>query len=201
MTKLSTLALGLLLCAAPASAISVSFVPSSIDTAVGSEISFDVVVSDLGGESVGSYDLDLSFDGSKLAFTSFDFGAFLGGTAASLQSAGAAGGVLDAAEVSLLLPAELDALQGDSFALGTVRFAVLAEGTSDVNVTQAIVGNGVGRPLQVGSVGSVRVNAGPAIPEPSAFALFGIGLTAVAWRSRRGRLAPRRLAPATVSID
>ena len=115
MTKLLFLALGaLLLVAAPAGAISVSFLPASVDAGVGGEISFDVVVGDLAGESVGSYDLDLSFDASKLAFASFEFGDLLGGPVGSIQSSGAAAGVLDLAEVSLLLPAQLDALQGDA---------------------------------------------------------------------------------------
>jgi hypothetical protein len=187
MTKALLLAVGaLLIAAAPAGAISISFVPASIDTSVGSTISFDVVVSDLGaGDALGSYDLDLSFDGSRLAFTSFDFGELLGGPSASLQSAGAAGGIVDFAEVSLLLPDELDALQGDSVTLGTVRFAVIGEGASDVAVSDAIVGDGFGRRLPVGSTGSVRVNAGPAIPEPSSLALFGLGLAAVAHGARR----------------
>jgi hypothetical protein len=186
MTKLLSFALGaLLLAAAPAGAISISFLPASVNAGVGGEISFDVVVSGLGGESVGSYDLDLSFDGSKLAFTSFEFGALLGGPAASLQSASAAGGIADLAEVSLLLPAELDALQGDPVVLGTARFAVTETGASTVTVSQAIVGDGAGRPLRVTSTGSVRVNAGPAIPEPGAFALFALGLAAVAPVLRR----------------
>jgi len=193
MTRLLTLALATLLLAAPAGAVSISFTPSTIATSVGGTIAFDVLVGDLGADAVGSYDLDLSFDGSKLAFTSFDFGALLGGPAASLQSAGAAGGVVDAAEVSLLLPAELDALQGDPVNLGTVRFAVLAEGASDVGVTQAIVGNAVGRQLTVTSTGSVRITAGPVIPEPGAALLFVLGLAAVAHGARRTRAGVRPL--------
>jgi hypothetical protein len=186
MTKLLSFALGaLLLVAAPAGAISVSFLPSSVDAGVGGEISFDVVVGGLGGESVGSYDLDLSFDASKLAFDSFEFGDLLGGAVGSIQSAGAAGGVVDLAEVSLLLPAQLDALQGDPVVLGKAKFAVVAGGASNVTVSQAIVGNGVGRRLTVTSTGTVRVNAGPAVPEPGAFLLFALGLTAVAPVLRR----------------
>jgi hypothetical protein len=186
MTKLLFSALGaLLLAAAPAGALSVSFLPSSVDAGVGGEIAFDVVVSGLGGESVGSYDLDLSFDAARLAFDSFEFGDLLGGPVGSIQSSGAAGGIVDLAEVSLLLPAQLDALQGDPVVLGTARFAVVAGGASSVTVSQAIVGNGVGRRLNVTSTGSVRVNGGPAIPEPGALALFALGLTAVAPVLRR----------------
>ena len=113
------------------------------------------------------------------------FGALLGGPAASLQSASAAGGIADLAEVSLLLPAELDALQGDPVVLGKARFSVVSGGASTVTVSQAIVGNGEGRALRVTSTGSVRVDAGPAIPEPGALALFALGLTAIAPVLRR----------------
>lgn len=190
MRTFSTLALGLLLAAAPAGAVSISFVPASISAAVGGQIAVDVVVGGLGDgapPSLGSYDLDLGFDSSRLAFDSFDFGALLGGPAASLQSAGAVAGSVDVAEVSLLLPSALDALQGESVAIGTARFTVLAAGESEIAVGQAILGDGLGNPLRVGSAGSVRVNAGPAIPEPAAFGLFGLGALAVARVSRRRR--------------
>lgn len=182
------LALGLLLALAPAGAgaISIGLSPALVTGTVGVAFDLDVVVSGLGdgvAPSLGSFDLDITFDPALLAFNSSSLVGALG--AGSLQSSGAAAGVLDLAEVSLLSPAELDALQTDSFVLATLRFTPIAEGTSSLGFSQAIAGDGFGAPLQV-TTGGARVVAEGVIPEPSALLLFALGALAVT-RSKRGR--------------
>jgi hypothetical protein len=181
------LALGFLLALVPAAAgaISITLAPVVVAGAVGLSFDLDVMVSGLGdgvAPSLGSYDFDISFDPSQLGFESVSFGTQLG--AGSLQSSGAALGVVDLAEVSFLSPAELDALQPASFVLATLRFTPIATGTSSIGFTQAIVGDGFGAPLEV-SLGGARVVTERAIPEPGALALFALGALAIARASRR----------------
>lgn len=182
----TTLALALLLALAPAGAgaVSIDLAPGVVAATVGASFDLELVVSGLGdgaAPSLGAYDFDLEFDASLLAFESVAFGTQLG--AGSLQASGVAGGVVDLAEVSLLSPAALDALQPGSFVIATLRFTPLAPGTSSVGFGQAIVGDGFGAPLQV-SLGGARVVAERAIPEPGAVALFGLGALVLARRLR-----------------
>jgi hypothetical protein len=146
-----------------------------------------VVVSGLGNgapPSLGSYDLDVSFDASRLTYASTDFGSLLGGPADSIQGALGGAGLVDLAEISLLLPAELDALQPDSFSIATLHFSVSAPGASTVSITQALAGDGFGRPLSITSLGSARVSGSAAVPEPSALLVFALG-AAIVYRSTR----------------
>jgi hypothetical protein len=169
------------LAAPPAGAISIALLPALADVAVGDGLDIDVVVSGLGAgapPSLGSYDLDVSFDASRLTFDSLSFGTLLGGPVDSLQSAVAGAGLVDFAELSLLLPAELDALQPASFSIATLHFTVSAEGTSTVAVSQALAGDGEGRPLPIDALASAAItgSAASAVPEPGAAALFALGL-------------------------
>ena len=95
--------------------------------------------------SLGSWDLDLTFDASLMSLDSVSFGGFLGGPADSLQDALENGsGSWDLAEISLLSPDELDALQPASFVLATLDFSALAEGTSSVALSGGVAGDGPG---------------------------------------------------------
>jgi hypothetical protein len=193
MKELRAIGLGLLLALAPAAAgaLSIGFAPVAVTGAVGSSLALDVVVSGLGdgtAPSLGSFDLDVSFDPSLLSFDSLGFGALLGGPADSLRDSDEpAAGVVDLAEVSLLSPPELDALQPDSFVLATLSFTALGAGTSTVSFSQALLGDAFGQRFGEVSLGAARVTAsGAVIPEPRAFALFALGALAVA------RVRPRR---------
>jgi hypothetical protein len=179
----------LLLPAAEAGAVSIALLPSLSSVGVGDALGLEVVIAGLGdgvAPSLGSYDLDVSYDPALLSFGSVEFGSLLGGPADSLQSAAGGAGVVDFAELSLLSPAELDALQGGSFTLATLHFTAIGAGASSLSVTQALAGNGVGRPLTVESVAGARVVAG-AIPEPAAAALFGLGALALVHSLRARR--------------
>ncbi len=172
---------GLALGSAPAGAISIALLPAAASAPVGGSVDLDVVVSGFAADEVlGSYDLDVSFDSSLLAFDDLSFGALLGGPADSVSGFVAGAGLVDLAEFSFLGNAALDALQGASFAIAQLRFTVLAEGTSTVSISQASAAGGVlpdgARVFPIDSLGSARVTGSGVVPEPGGAALFALGL-------------------------
>jgi hypothetical protein len=191
--------LGLALAAPPAGAISIALLPSAVSAAVGGTVDLAVVVSglDTSSSSLGSYDLDLTFDSSLLTFASLDFGDALSDVldpSSSIQIGPfVGGGVIDFAEVSLLSHSELQTIQsalGDPLTIATLHFTVSAEGTSSVAISQALAAGGsTGGALPVTSLAGARVTgvAAGAVPEPGAAALFALGLLAVLQRGARRR--------------
>ncbi|MGH7392263.1 MAG: hypothetical protein ACREM3_22815 [Candidatus Rokuibacteriota bacterium] len=188
-------ALGGLLEVTPALAVSLGFVPASQTAGVGESVSVDVVVSDLGAgsaPSLGAFDLDVSFDPLILAPTSVTFGPFLGdeGLVEALTSFTLLPGVVDLAEVSFLLPAELDALQPASFTLATLFFDTLGVGTSPLTFAQALLDDAFAVRLDLApDTGSVTVVATAPVPFPGTLLLVGSGLVALALRWGGGRAA------------
>jgi hypothetical protein len=167
----------------PARAISLDFVPASQTVGTG-PLSVDVAVSGLGAgipPSVGAFDLDVSFDPLVLAPISVTFGSFLGDVTLgeALTSFTLSPGVVDLAEVSLLLPVELDALQPASFTLATLAFNTLSTGTSPLTFSQALVDDAFAvRVAADPSNGNVTVEATGPVPRPSGLLLLGWGLAA-----------------------
>jgi len=115
--------IGLLLLT-PAWAVSVDLVPSSPTVSPGDAVDVDVVVSGLavgGPPSVGSFDLDVSFDPTVLMPTGVTFGLLLGDPDLfeALVDATVLASAVTIAEVSLLSPTELDALLPSTFTLAS----------------------------------------------------------------------------------
>lgn len=156
---------------------------TSADGTVSATIAISGVES-LAEPSLGAYDLDLSYDTSVLAFTSIDFGSFLGGPSSSLQDVNVSGGVVDFAEVSLLSTALLQAIQPDDFILATVYFTslVMEETLTELSITSAILSDGNGAQISASLPGSIELTA--VIPEPGGAHVFALGvLLAFAGRS------------------
>jgi len=174
-----------------ASAISLSFVPPAQTVPIGQAVSVEVVISDLGDDEVGDFDLDVSFDAAILSPVDVLFGSFLGdpdpAAFETLTSFAFLSGVVDFAEVSLLLPTDLEVLQSDSFTLATLVFDTVGGGTSLLSFTQVIVDDAFAQPLALQtSSGEVSVMSVSAVPEPGTLWLLGIGLAwVVAGRQRR----------------
>jgi len=80
---------------------------------------------------------------------------------------------VDFAEVSLLLPAELDALQPASFDLATLAFDTLAGGISSLTFSQVVLADAFGGTLTA-SVSSGNINV--AVPEPGTLLLLSTGM-------------------------
>jgi len=196
MTRLAALALALFamgaFAARDASALTLSFSPSSVSAGIGDSVGVDVVVSDLGTDLVAAFDLDVLYDPSVLHATSVAFGVHLGDPAAfeaftdfNLATAGR----VDFAELSLLDAAQLGALQTGPFALATLQFDVVGGGVSTLayrfDANNLLVG-------PRGEVLDVVVRDGSVVavvPEPTAALLFAVGFALVGLHTRRARTA------------
>ncbi len=166
-----------LLAAPSAGAVVLTLKPSAATVSAGDALDVDVIVSELGAgvpPSVGAFDLDVAFDSLLFAPTGVDFGPFLGDplTEALTDFSFAVDGIVDFAEVSLLSPAELDALQPAEFLLATLHFTALADGSGSF-----------------GFAGERRVDdafgAKLPIPAPGVALLLASGLLLIPWRNPR----------------
>jgi len=181
---------------APAGAVSLNFVPSQQTVDVGQPVSVDLVISGLGSgvpPSIGSFDLDVSFNPGVLTPTGVLFGTFLGDPVLgeALTDASFLGGVVDLAGVSLLTSSELDLLQPDSFSLATLFFETISLGSSGLEFSQALVDDTFGQKLDL-TVGSGGVNV---VPEPGTFILALCGLMGIVFRAKSKRKDSTRIFP------
>jgi len=180
--------------AAPASAVTIGFAPGTQGVALGDAAQVDLVFSDLGGEIISAYDLDLTYDPTVLAATGVTFSTALGDelffesfNAVDLSSPG----VVDLAQLSLLSDADLAALQpGDSVAVATLYFDAIGAGTAEFGFVfdefNDVKGLGGGVLPIVEEPGSITVGSPTEapIPEPSAALLFVAGAALVHRRVR-----------------
>ena len=170
--------------AVPAHAISIDLVPSQATFNAGDIVTVDVVISGStanGPPSVGTFDLDVAYDSGLLGALGVAFGLLLGdpGLFEALTDFNLLAGTVDLAELSLLTPAELDALQPDTFALATLTFIALAPGEASFEFTQVIVDDAFGNLL-----------IGNKVPEPATPALLLGALVLLAARTFRGQWYP-----------
>lgn len=197
------LVLGALLTGSPAQAIRLDVVPSFTQKFVGDVFGVDVVVSglDAATEVVSTFDLDVSYDPAILQALGVNFGAALGGGLPNSVQFGPfiGAGVIDFAESSLLLDADLDLLQGDSVTLATLSFRAIGAGISSLEfiqdpffiLTGRFDAQGIPADLNpdVGG-GRVQVDARQ-VPVPGVLSLLGLGLIALAlrWRLASGTVS------------
>jgi len=145
---------------------------------------------------VGAFDLSVSFNPAVLSATGVTFGSLLGDPLLFEALTGSLifSGSVDFFEVSLLTPAELDALQTVSFTLATLSFNAVGLGTTGLSFVPGVAGfavsDGFGDPLSItANDGSVDVVA----PEPGTLLLLGAGLGVLAIRARTGCIKQLRL--------
>lgn len=175
-------------------ATSIRFEPAMQTVDLGMPAEVDLVISDLengSAPSVSTFDLDIFFDATILAFNNAVFGNQLdlfGLGSLSLATPGS--GTVNLFELSFDLPDDLDALQADSFTLATLTFHTLAAGASPLSLTVNVLGDALGDPLMADiSQGSITVQRSTAVvPEPGTIVMLltgCIGLLGYGWRRQR----------------
>ena len=183
--------------AGPTRAASLALTPSFQSGSVGDTFGVDLGVSGLasaGAPSLGAFDVRLDYDDAVLALTAVDFGVSLGDESLFevLNTQLASPGRVELAASSLLLPFELELVQGDAFALAHFEFTGLAVGESALQLSNVILGDGDGLPLGLDSAAGARIRIDPPapapIPEPGAGLAFLGGLTPLAGWLREGAL-------------
>jgi hypothetical protein len=193
-TAICFLLLGVLLgftATAPAEAITISFDPVSQNTVLGNPASVDLIISGLGDlqtPSLSTFDLNINFDPTILAFSSATFGdpilgdqLDIGGFGGFMDASITSPGVLNTYEISFDLPSDLDGFQAGNFILASLTFNTLALGNSTLILSDVILGDAEGEPLPA-SLESSRINVtdgSQSVPEPSTLILIGSGLFAL----------------------
>lgn len=176
----------------PARALTLSLVPDTLAPAQGSPFAVDLVVSGLGNgaaPSLGGFDVTVVFDATQVSFSGASFGAALGSGPAEVVTGVVPGaGQVALSAASLLLPAELDALQPADFVLATLTLTATGAAPSTLAVSSFVLGDGFGLPLGADLGPAVTITPGPgsAVPEPTAFTAYAVGLLVFA-RTRRRR--------------
>lgn len=162
--------------------------PTNQTALPGDNISLDLIISGLnagGAPSLGDFDLNIAFDTTKLSFTSYSLGSFLGVLSSEADdfSSGVLGGLINLAEVSYLSPTDLNSLQSSSFTLATLLFHVDAlENGASTNVSFSQInalGDGFGNPLNIDAANNATISNN--VPEPSSALLILLGLSGLSW--------------------
>ena len=151
----------------------------------GGSVNVEVIISGLGKElapSLSTYDLDIHFNDSHLAYSGIVFGDLILGNQLDLFGYGdnqtsvelSSSGVLNIFELSFDSPEDLNTLQADSFTLVRLTFNIVRNASSELSISLNELGDGDGAALQAQRQ-SVSITT---VPLPSAvwLMLSGLGL-------------------------
>lgn len=194
--RLATLAILIAASGGASAGISLSLTPRTQTITAGSLVTMDLRIDGLGSgvaPSLGTYDLDVTFNPSILSFISATFGDGVLGNQLDLSGLGNVSaltpstGVVNLFELSLDTAGDLNTLQADAFVLASLSFSGLSGGTSPLGLSVNVLGDADGAPLAASlSTGSVVVTPSTAIPEPATYALMLAGFALTGTARKRG---------------
>jgi Cohesin domain len=190
-----------LIFASHANSISLEFSPETQSVKSGAIVTTGLRVAGLGNSaapSIGTFDIDISFDPTILTFQSVTFGDSVAGDQldlfglGSIKSSTESSGLVNIFQLSLDSATDLDALQLASFTLAIFSFQAKAPGTSGLSLSVNALGDGLGEALATDvSDGSVIVDKNNTIPEPNAVFIFASGLLLIHGTQRAYRILDR----------
>ncbi|MBD9357995.1 cohesin domain-containing protein [Methylomonas albis] len=160
-------------CSVADASIDLHFAPRS-QTANAIEIGLNI--SGLGDDALATYDFNIQFDPTHLAFAGVDFGDPVLGNQLDVLNLGGnssaadllAPGVLNLFESSLDDAADLQTLQAGNFTLAIIRFNVLSGGSSELDLLINGLADAEGNALSANAA-PLTVNTVAAVPLPGMF--------------------------------
>ena len=157
-------------------------------------VEVELTISGLGNSaapSLGAFDINISFNPTILSFNTAQFGDPNLGDQLDVFDLGSItevrdnAGVVNLIELSLDSPADLDALQADSFTLTLLTFVTIGVGTTSLDIVDLSLADADGAVLPIDDLVSASVTV---VPLPSGLVLLASGIFGVAGFWRRGCL-------------